>query len=86
MNRAARRAAAARMQGRRTGYLHRILAARTSGAMPIHGVHHVAVEHVRGCAIFSGQGCSCTPNLTVAGPNGVIVIDEHGIGRKMAKQ
>jgi hypothetical protein len=45
MNRHERRAAQARMRGRQTGYLHRLLAARASGATPSPGVHFVNIEH-----------------------------------------
>jgi hypothetical protein len=86
MNRAARRAAAARLRGRRTGYVHRLVAARTSGALPTPGVHHVIVEHDRACAIYRGAGCTCVPDITTTGPNGVVVIDELGNGRRVVKQ
>jgi len=86
MNRAARRAAKARTRGRRMNYWDRILAARTSGAMPRANVHICNIEHVRTCGIFHGAACNCVPEISVSGPNGIVVIDEHGNGRKMTRQ
>jgi hypothetical protein len=86
MNRHARRAAAARSRGRQ-GYWGRLVRARTNGALPLAGVHFVNVEHGRDCALFDGaRTCTCVPDITVSGPNGIVVIDENGIGRKMVKQ
>jgi hypothetical protein len=86
MNRHQRRAIQA--QARRCGpeYLNRILAAAQSGALPATGFLQAAIEHDDRCGLFQGQGCSCCPNISVVTPSGVVVIDEHGVGRKVARQ
>jgi len=76
MNRRARRRAAA--LNRRTGYLHRLAA-----FMPAPGVHVATIEHDRSCAIYRGSGCSCVPNISICGPDGVTVIDERGVARRV---
>jgi hypothetical protein len=86
MNRHQRPAAAARARCRRTGYLHRIEAARRDGAMPTApGVHHVVVEHDGWCNIYRGGHCSCVPDISVTSPDAVTVIDAAGIGIRRAK-
>jgi len=87
MNRRDRRAAAARARrGHRSGYTHRLLAGLGNG-MPLKpGVHHVAIEHDHWCTIYQGGDCNCVPNISVSGPDGVIIIDERGRGRRVRKQ
>jgi hypothetical protein len=85
VNRRERRAAAARTRGRRTGYMHRVLAAMRDGALPKSGVHTCAIEHDPGCAIYRGGACCCVPDISVSGPDGVTVIDERGVGTKRAR-
>jgi hypothetical protein len=86
MNRHQRRRAAALARSR-TGYLHRVLAAMRAGAMPsAPGVHVANIEHAPDCSIYRGGGCDCVPDIAVSSPDGVTVIDEHGQGRKMARQ
>lgn len=84
MNRHTRRRAAALKRGRRTGYLHRIISA--VGQEPAVGVHLYNIAHDTGCSIYVGQGCNCVPDITVSGPDGITVIDEHGVGTKQVKQ
>jgi hypothetical protein len=86
MNRHARRRAAALNRGRQVGYLHRIAAAMASGSMkPTLGVHFASIEHDPDCSIYRGAGCDCVPDISVSGPDGVTVIDEHGVGTKRAR-
>jgi hypothetical protein len=81
MNRHDRRRAAA-MGGCRTGYEHRLAAA---GLHMTPGVHHATIEHDGWCAIYRGGQCTCVPNITISGPDGVTVIDEVGVPTKRAK-
>ena len=53
--------------------------------MPTPGVHFTTIEHDPGCSIYRGGGCSCVPDISVCGPDGVIVIDERGNGTKRAR-
>lgn len=86
VNRHARRAAAARARGHRPGYLHRLVAAMARGGMmPTVGVHLTTIEHDGDCAIYGGQGCDCVPDISLSGPDGVMVIDERGAGRKVPR-
>jgi hypothetical protein len=85
VNRHARRAAVARARCKR-GYLHRLLAAHRTGTLPAAaGVHHVVVEHDHWCAIYGGGHCSCVPDISVASPDSVTVIDADGHGTRRAK-
>jgi hypothetical protein len=85
MNRHQRRRAAALARGR-TGYMHRVLAAVRNGAMPTKpGVHHCTIEHDADCAIYRGGACCCVPNISVSGPDGVVAVDERGVGTKRAR-
>jgi hypothetical protein len=71
MNRHARRAAAARQRG----YAHRLRALHLPA-----GVHHAVIEHDATCAIYRGRDCSCLPEISIAGPDGVVTtIDERGV-------
>jgi hypothetical protein len=83
MNRHERRRAAA--LGRRPGYLHRIVGAMRAGALPKSGVHHAIIEHDRTCGTYRGAACNCVPDISISGPDNVTVIDECGVGRKVAK-
>jgi hypothetical protein len=72
MNRHARRAAAARHRG----YAHRL-----RGLHLPPGLHHATVEHDATCAIYRGRGCSCTPDVSIVGPDGVVTtVDVRGVG------
>jgi hypothetical protein len=87
MNRRARRRMAALNRGHRTGYVHRLLAATRNGAMPTKpGVHFCSIEHDPACSIYRGAGCDCVPDISVSDPDGVTVIDERGVGRKVGRQ
>ena len=87
MNRHARRRAAALARGRRTGSLHRLVAAMgPDGMKPTVAIHIASIEHDPDCAIYRGAGCDCVPDISVSGPDGVTVIDEDGQGRKVARQ
>jgi hypothetical protein len=87
MNRRERRAATARARGRQTGYLHRVLAATMTGAIPTTpGVRMVTIEHDPGCAIYRRAGCDCVPDISVSNADGVTIVDERGVGRKVARQ
>ena len=84
MNRHQRRKAAALARGRRTGYLHRVLAAFRE---PRPGLHICTIEHDYGCAIYRGHGCDCVPNVSVSNPHGgVTVVDADGNTTKVRKQ
>jgi hypothetical protein len=86
VNRHDRRRAAALNRGRQTGYLHRVLAAVRNGAMrSTPGLHFATIEHDPSCGIYRGHGCDCVPDISVTGPDGVVVIDERGQGRKVAR-
>lgn len=88
MNRHTRRRAAALKRGRRTGYLHRIMAAAlgSDGTKPTVGLHMYNVEHDPSCAIYRGKGCDCVPDISVSGPDGISVIDADGQGSKQVRQ
>jgi hypothetical protein len=88
MNRHRRRAAEARARRRQTGYAHRLMAARASGLMPRPGVHFVNIAHDNWCAIYRGGACSCVPDIAITshGTSGVVLVDERGNCRKVAKQ
>jgi len=82
MNRHERRRAKA-LEQRRTGYMHRLLAAYANGSIPITpGVSHIVVQHDSWCGIYQGRCCNCVPDISAPGPDAVIVIDEHGVGTK----
>jgi hypothetical protein len=95
MNRHARRRAAAQARQmvshgtaqapRRTGYLGRLLAAANRGWQPSHG-GKVSCVHSPECRMRSGGACSCVPEISVSGPDGVTVIDEAGNAKKIVKQ
>jgi hypothetical protein len=86
MNRHERRRARALGRGRRTGYLHRLVAAHAKGAMPAKpGVHFAAIEHDASCSIYRGHGCDCVPDISISSADGVTVIGEDGSGRKVAR-
>lgn len=72
---------------RRTGYMHRLLAAYASGAIPnTPGVSFATIEHDRWCGIYRGAGCNCVPNITVSGRDDTVtVIDEDGSGGKVKR-
>jgi hypothetical protein len=86
MNRHARRAAASKAR-RRTGYTHRLVAARAGGAVPRVGLFHSLIEHDVDCVIWSGGCCTCVPNVSISVPDSdsVVVVDEHGNTRKAAR-
>jgi hypothetical protein len=79
MNRRDRRRAVA--LNRRTGYMHRVAAAMPLGA----GVHVATIEHDRWCAIYRAGTCDCVPDVSISGPDGVTVVDEHGVARRMRR-
>jgi hypothetical protein len=85
LNRHERRRSAALTRGRRTGYLHRVMAALGDGPTP--GVHLATIEHDHGCGIYRGRGCDCVPDISVSDPHGgVTVVDERGNATRMRKQ
>src|SRR5262249_17922095 len=85
LNRHERRRAAA--LGRRTGYLHRVIAALDNGVRLTPGVHLAMIEHDPTCAIYRGHGCDCVPDISVSDPHGgVTVLDERGNATRMRKQ
>jgi hypothetical protein len=53
-------------------------------------VHFCTIEHDRRCGIYRGAGfgCTCVPNISItsAGADGVVVVDERGLGRKVRRQ
>jgi hypothetical protein len=86
MNRHDRRAAVARARrGHRPGYTHRLLAGLGNGMLLKAGVHHVAIEHDGWRSIYRGGSCDCCPNISVSGPDGVVIIDERGVSTKRAR-
>jgi hypothetical protein len=50
------------------------------------GVHHASIEHDHACDFYRGRDCNCVPDISVSGPDGVIVVDERGRGQKVARQ
>lgn len=88
MNRHQRRRLAALNRGRRTGYLHRIMAAAlgSDATKPTVGLHIASIEHDSGCGIYQGKGCDCIPDISVSGPDGISVIDEDGQCTKQVRQ
>ena len=80
MHRRERRRAAA-LNRRRTGYLHRLAAALPLGP----GLHHVTIEHDSWCAIYRAGTCDCVPNISICGPQGVVVVDERGVARRVRR-
>jgi hypothetical protein len=85
LNRHERRRAAA--LGRRTGYLHRVMAAVDNGAKLTPGVHLATIEHDARCAIYRGRDCDCVPDISLHDPHGgVTVVDERGNTTRMRKQ
>jgi hypothetical protein len=70
---------------KKTGYRHRVLAAMAKGVMPSSpGVHLVNIEHDPWCPIYQGRACRCIPSMSISGPEGVIIIDDEGNGRRVA--
>jgi hypothetical protein len=87
LNRHERRRAAALTRGRRTGYLHRVMAALDNGVRLTPGLHLATIEHDAGCAIYRGHGCDCVPDISMNDPHGgVSVVDERGNATRMRKQ
>jgi hypothetical protein len=81
MNRHERRRRAA-LARRRTGYIHRVIAALGDGQP---GVHLATVEHDPTCAIYRGR--DCVPDVSVSDPHGgITVVDERGNATRMRKQ
>jgi hypothetical protein len=83
MNRRHRRAAAARARRahRRTGYLHRLLAAQDAiHAIGTGKVVHLVCQHDPSCSIYVGRDCSCVPEMSAHphGGNEMLLIDEDG--------
>jgi hypothetical protein len=68
---------------RRVGYIGRLVVA--TGWLP-RGTHRVVCEHAEGCAMRSGGQCSCVPEISISGPDGVTVIDEAGNPLKVTRQ
>jgi hypothetical protein len=87
MNRHQRRVQAARQRRTRTGYVHRLIAARVGGAVPRVGLFHSLIEHDADCGIWSGQGCDCVPNVSISLPcdNAVVLVDRDGNTKKVAR-
>jgi len=67
-------------------YWDRILAARTSGAMPRAAVHICTIEHSHSCTFYCGGGCNCVPDISIVTADGVYVLDEHGVGKRVTRQ
>jgi hypothetical protein len=91
MNRAARRAAAARArrlhQGARPGYLHRITAAHAALGDQLRGkLVHANIEHDGWCGIYKGRTCDCVPDISLHPIDGgdVVIVDEEGQTKKVA--
>jgi hypothetical protein len=64
-----------RSNGRRPGYLHRVLAAMRSGAMPANPcVHHCANRALIERA--ASTAARAATDISVSGPDGVVVVDE----------
>lgn len=63
MNRHARRRTACQQRRQPTGYVHRLVAAHSHGALPRTGVRHMLIEHDYWCA-YRGDDCSCLPNIS----------------------
>jgi hypothetical protein len=80
MNRHERRRHAARTRGRRTGYMHRILAGGSLDHLVASkaGVAHTMIEHDDVCGIYRGADCDCVPNISINIDGTVHVIDENG--------
>jgi hypothetical protein len=86
MNRHERRRAKA--TERRTGYLHRQLAAIANGSITMTpgSVYIGTIEHDEWCAFFRGGECNCVPHISVTGPDDTVtVIDENGEGTKVRR-
>lgn len=62
------------------GYLHRLLAAVNSGAIPRGDLTSVEVEHALGCHHHERRGvpCTCHPRITVLAGDDVLVIGSGG--------
>jgi hypothetical protein len=77
----------AKAMQRRTGYMHRLLAAHAGGAIPTTpGVFITTVEHDPGCSIYQGTDCNCVPDISVSGPDDTVTtIDENGDGTKVRR-
>jgi hypothetical protein len=85
MNRHERRRAQA--TERRTGYLHRLLAAYANGSIPaVPGLFIATMEHDAWCAVYQGGECNWVPHISMTGPDdAVVVIDENGEGTKVRR-
>jgi hypothetical protein len=88
MNRAARRAAAARARRLRArpGYVHRITAAHAELGDEFRSkLAHAVIEHDSWCGIYRGRACDCSPNISLHCDGGdVLVVDEEGRTKKVA--
>jgi hypothetical protein len=95
-NRHARRRAAAQARQlvshgtaqapRRTGYVRRLVAAIDRGGLP-RGVHSVSCVHSACCNLcHGGANCTCVPEISISGPDGVTEIDEAGNPRRHTRQ
>jgi hypothetical protein len=78
MNRRDRRRAAALNRGRRTGYLHRIMAGGLDQIVGRPGVHLATIEHDGACTIYQGGPCCCVPDISINVDGTVRTIDERG--------
>ena len=75
MNRAARRAAAARARRARPGYLHRLVRAHGALGDSLRGkVAHTVIQHDRWCGIYKGGGCTCIPDISLHPADGGDVV------------
>jgi hypothetical protein len=87
MNRHERRKAAALGHGRRTGYLHRLLASYANGPKLSAGVYHTTIEHDHWCGIYRGRDCNCVPNMSRCNLDSTVtIIDEDGNTKTVQKQ
>jgi hypothetical protein len=85
MNRRERREAKA--QSRRTGYMHRLNPLLVAHRILGQGVSYARIEHDADCGHYRGIGCTCVPNISIStAGGGIVLVDEDGAIRKVAKQ
>ena len=85
MNRHERRALIAK--SRRTGYVHRLIAAQEAIARVGAGtVSHLFVHHAPECAFYTDrQECNCVPDMSLHpdGGKAMLVIDKDGLTQEV---
>jgi hypothetical protein len=83
MNRAQRRRAYAQARKRRS-YIDRVLAAHRDHPFPV-GLTEGVVFHSDRCTFHTNGACTCTPEISIHGPNGdLLVVASSGQQRRYA--